>query len=87
MCEGLEQRLQKLALGELNPPLKLLIKDIDTLEINKSDYERYSLEVPILFLEFEDPLQKVQLPRVSPRLSEDGLLKWLEKYYLRRKIY
>ena len=34
---------------------------------------RYDLEVPVLVLE------ETELPRVSPRLSGDGLRNWLQK--------
>ena len=63
----------------INPPLKLLVRDVDGVEISESEHARYSLEVPVLILELEDSSRRLELPRVSPRLSSDGLLRWLEK--------
>ncbi len=79
LCEGLEEKLKGIPLGQLNPPLELYIKDIDREDIPEIDIARYSLEVPVLLLELQQPLRRVELPRVSPRLSEEGVLKWLQK--------
>ncbi len=79
LCEGLEERLRNIPLDTMHPPVRLCVKDIDSKDVSFTENARYSLEVPVLLLELEHPLRIFQLPRVSPRLSEEGLLKWLEK--------
>ena len=73
LCEGLEQRLRDLNLDQNIPPLKLVVVDIDAPECAASLRARYDLEVPVL------ALGDTELPRVSPRLSGDGLRNWLER--------
>jgi hypothetical protein len=51
----------------------LVTVDIDHPETPSEWKARYDLEVPVLVLDSNE------LPRVSPRLSGDGLLKWLVK--------
>ena len=74
LCAGLEERLRQLDLDSLQ--LTLTTVDIDHPETPSKWKARYDLEVPVLALD-----QK-ELPRVSPRLSGEGLLKWLVKYCL-----
>ena len=73
LCEGLEQRLRDLNLDQDIPPLKLVVMDIDAPDMAASLRARYDLEVPVLVL------RDTELPRVSPRLSGDGLRNWLER--------
>ncbi|MEJ6585334.1 MAG: glutaredoxin family protein [Synechococcus sp. ArSW.bin.68] len=73
LCEGLEQRLRDLHLEQDILPLKLVVVDIDAPDCAASLRARYDLEVPVLVLE------ETELPRVSPRLSGDGLRTWLRK--------
>ncbi len=79
LCEGLESRLTNLPLDKINPPLDLCVKDIDGVDVSPDENKLYSLEVPVLILELKPLMRKLKLPRVSPRLSEDGLFKWLQK--------
>ena len=79
LCEGLEDRLRNLELDQLTPPLKLSIRDIDGADVQNWERELYSLQVPVLLLVLERPLRQFELPRVSPRLSEEGLFHWLQK--------
>ena len=73
LCEGLEQRLRDLHL-ELDPhPLMLVVVHIDAPDSAASLRARYDLEVPVLVLD------DTELPRVSPRLSGDGLRHWLQR--------
>ena len=74
LCAGLEERLRKLDLGSLQ--LELITVDIDNPQTPSELKARYDLEVPVLALDNKE------LPRVSPRLSGDGLLKWLVKHCL-----
>ena len=71
LCEGLEQRLRALPLSDLD--LTLSVVDIDASGVSPDLRARYDLEVPVLRLEGQD------LPRVSPRLSGDGLFNWLQR--------
>ena len=73
LCEGLEQRLLDLNLEQGIHPLKLVVVDIDAPDCSALLRARYDLEVPVLVLE------ETELPRVSPRLSGDGLRNWLQK--------
>ena len=72
LCAGLEERLRQLDLGSLQ--LVLVTVDIDHPETPPEWKARYDLEVPVLVLDSKE------LPRVSPRLSGDGLLKRLLKH-------
>mgnify|MGYP001343645107 FL=1 len=73
LCEGLEQRLKDLDLSRFEPPLNLEVIDIDGPGIDPELRIRYDLEVPVL------ALQGKPLPRVSPRLSGEGLFNWLQR--------
>ncbi|WP_186545187.1 glutaredoxin family protein [Synechococcus sp. ROS8604] len=73
LCEGLEQRLRDLNLEQDVHPLQLEVVDIDSPECPVSLRARYDLEVPVLVLD------DTELPRVSPRLSGDGLRNWLQR--------
>jgi hypothetical protein len=73
LCEGLEQRLRELNLDEAIPPLKLVVVDIDAPDCAASLRARFDLEVPVLVL------GDTELPRVSPRLSGNGLRNWLQR--------
>ena len=73
LCEGLEQRLRDLNLEQGIHPLKLVVVDIDAPDCSALLRARYDLEVPVLVLE------ETELPRVSPRLSGDGLRNWLQR--------
>ncbi len=79
ICEGLEERLRSISLTELHPPLELRIIDIDDKETPKLIKDQYDLEVPVMVLGSIDSKKIFQLPRVSPRLNEDGLFEWLQK--------
>ena len=69
LCEGLEHRLRTLELSEID--LDLEVVDIDAPTTPKELRVRYDMEVPVL------ALAGTELPRVSPRLSGDGLRHWL----------
>ena len=73
LCEGLEQRLRQLDLSQLCTPLHLTVIDIDGPGVEPDLRARYDLEVPVLHL------QDAPLPRVSPRLSAEGLFSWLQR--------
>ena len=71
LCEGLESRLRALDLVGLS--VTLTVMDIDASDTSEHVKARYDLEVPVLALDGSE------LPRVSPRLSGEGLLNWLQR--------
>ena len=71
LCEGLEQRLTALNLAGLG--IKLLVIDIDGLDVPPELKARYDLEVPVLVAKGQE------LPRVSPRLAGEVLFNWLQR--------
>ncbi len=85
LCEGLEQKLRRLPLGQLTPPLKLDVIDIDIEVLPKGEKERYDMRVPIMLLETGKMYSQhlIELPRVSPRLSDKALFEWLQKILLK----
>ena len=80
LCETLENKLSTIGLINLNPPVVLSIIDIDNKEVSIDIKRKYTNEVPVLVLDSNKLLRKIELPRVSPRLKEDLLLSWLQKY-------
>ncbi len=78
LCAGLEQRLKELPLSKVKPPINLDVIDIDSENVSPKERARFSLEVPVLFVVSDQTGQLVELPRVSPRLKEEGLFRWLK---------
>ena len=72
LCEGLESRLRDLDLLGLS--IELTVMDIDAPGTPQLLKARYDLEVPVLALDGSE------LPRVSPRLTGEGLLSWLQRF-------
>ena len=79
LCEELERRLRSLSLKEFTPPLELYVIDIDSADTSKDLHARYELQVPVMFLERGGLNKMFELPRVSPRLNNEGLCQWLQK--------
>ena len=71
LCEGLESRLRDLDLKGLS--IELTVIDIDAPGILQELKARYDFEVPVLALDGSE------LPRVSPRLTGEGLWNWLQR--------
>ena len=71
LCEGLESRLKDIDLLGLSITLRVI--DIDASGTPQELKARYDLEVPVLALD------GCELPRVSPRLTGEGLLNWLQR--------
>ncbi len=84
ICKGLEERISNISLELFDPPLFLCVINIDEPDIPKALKDRYSLEVPVLLLELDNPLRRFELPRVSPRLSQKDLSIWLEKIIFKK---
>ena len=79
LCESLEKKLSTISLIKLNPPIVLSIVDIDMKEVSDEIRIKYTNQVPVLVLDSNKLSQKIELPRVSPRLKEDSLLSWIQK--------
>ena len=79
LCETLEKRLSNISLSNLNPSIELSIVDIDSNKVSNDIQRKYTNKVPVMVLESNKLLKKIELPRVSPRLKEDLLLSWLQK--------
>tara|TARA_B100000029_G_scaffold178749_1_gene176102 strand:+ start:32 stop:343 length:312 start_codon:yes stop_codon:yes gene_type:complete len=83
LCEGLEQRLRQLPLHQLEPSVQLLVVDIDAFDTPKYIKIRYDMQVPVILLGKGNFQEMVELPRVSPRLNNEGLFQWLQKILLK----
>ena len=66
-------------LQKLNPPLELYVIDIDSVDIPKTVRDRYDLEVPVMLLRKDELNDTFELPRVTPRMNNEGLFNWLQK--------
>ena len=80
LCEGLQKRLSRIPLDQLTPPLSLQVVDIDLPCTPENIRSRYDQKVPVLAIWSLDLKLMTELPRVSPRLVEAGLLNWLQKF-------
>ena len=79
LCQTLEKKLSNIFLNNLKPSLELSIVDIDSKKVSSDIQIKYTNEVPVLVLDSNRLLRKIELPRVSPRLKEDLLLSWIQK--------
>ena len=79
LCQTLEKKLSNICLNDLNPSIVLSIVDIDSKKVSLDIQKRYTNEVPVIVLDSNRLLKKIELPRVSPRLKEDMLLSWIQK--------
>ena len=79
LCEALEQKLRSINLNELSPSLKLSLFDIDSSEISEAQRIKYDLEVPVLFIQSKTTENLIEIPRISPRLNEEGIKNLLQK--------
>ncbi len=79
LCEGLEERLRRISLENLKPPIELQVIDIDQGMISDRLRAQYSLEVPVMMVKCKSNDNFAVLPRVSPRLAGEGLSKWLQE--------
>ena len=79
LCQALEKKLSNICLKKLKPSIVLSIVDIDSEKVSLDIQMKYTNEVPVIVLDSNLLLKKIELPRVSPRLKEDMLLSWLQK--------
>ena len=78
LCESLEKKLSNISLTNLTPPIELSIVDIDSEKVSNDIQRKYTNEVPVMILDSNKLLKKIEFPRVSPRLKEDLLLSWIQ---------
>ncbi len=78
LCEGLKQKLESLTLTKIFPTLRLRVIDIDHDLTSHDIRARYDQTVPVLALQLLDLDHIHELPRVSPRLTGEGLARWLQ---------
>ena len=79
MCEGLEQRLKNISLQNLEPPFNLQVIDIDNESVSEVVRNKFDLRVPIMAISLKGNNREIELPRVSPRCSEEELFRWMQK--------
>ena len=79
LCQTLEKKLSNICLENLNPSIVLSIIDIDSKKVSLDIQLKYTNDVPVLVLDSNRLLKKIELPRVSPRLNEDMLFSWIQK--------
>ena len=79
LCQTLEKKLSNICLEKLKPSIVLSIVDIDSEKVSLDIQIKYTNEVPVLVLDSNRLLKKIELPRVSPRLKEDMLFYWIQK--------
>ena len=79
LCQALEKKLSNICLNNLKPSLALSIIDIDSKKVSLDIKKKYTNEVPVIVLDSNKLLKKIDLPRVSPRLKEEMLLSWIQK--------
>ena len=79
LCQTLEKKLSNICLKNLKPSIVLSIIDIDSKKVSIDIKMRYTNDVPVIVLDSNRLLKKIELPRVSPRLKEDMLLSWIQK--------
>ena len=79
LCQTLEKKLSNLCLENLIPSIALSIVEIDSKKVSLDIQMKYTNEVPVIVLDSNLLLKKIELPRVSPRLKKDMLLSWIQK--------
>ena len=79
LCQTLEKKLSNICLKKLKPSIVLSIIDIDSKKVPLDIQMKYTNEVPVIVLDSNLLLTKIELPRVPPRLKEDMLFYWIQK--------
>ena len=79
LCEALKNKLTKINFKEIKPKLELNEIDIDRFDLYQDKYKKFDHEVPVVAIKESTSQKFIELPRISPRLKDDQLKKWLEK--------
>tara|TARA_Y100001968_G_scaffold333942_1_gene401526 strand:- start:6120 stop:6425 length:306 start_codon:yes stop_codon:yes gene_type:complete len=78
LCKGVEEKLSKISLDNLNPSLEIDLVDIDSPLTPLSYKSKYDYEVPVLAIKRSSCKHIIELPRFSPRLQGPALFNWLQ---------
>ena len=79
LCEKLKNKLTKINFKEIKPKLEINEIDIDSFDLYQDKYKKFDHEVPVVAIKESTSQKFIELPRISPRLKDDQLKKWLEK--------
>ena len=79
LCETLKNKLAKINLKEIKSKLEINEIDIDRFDLYQDKYKKFDNEVPVVGVKEIKSQKIIELPRISPRLKDDQLKKWLEK--------
>ena len=79
LCETLKNKLIEINHKEIKPNLEINEIDIDRFDLYQDKYKKFDHEVPVLAIKESTSQKFIELPRISPRLKDDQLKKWLEK--------
>ena len=79
LCETLKNKLTKINFKEIKPKLEINEIDIDRYDLYQDKYKKFDHEVPVVAIKESTSQKFIELPRISPRLKDDQLKKWLEK--------
>ena len=79
LCETLKNKLTKINFKEIKPKLEINEIDIDRFDLYQDKYKKFDHEVPVVAIKENTSQKFIELPRISPRLKDDQLKKWLEK--------
>ena len=79
LCDTLKNKLKKINLKEIKPTLEIKEIDIDRVDLYEDKYKKFNYEVPVVAIQESKSNKIIEFPRVSPRLKDDQLKKWLEK--------
>ena len=79
LCATLKNKLAKINLNEIKPKLEINEIDIDRFDLYQDKYKKFDHEVPVVAIKESTSQKFIELPRISPRLKDDQLKKWLEK--------
>ena len=79
LCETLKNKITKINLKEIKPKLEINEIDIDRFDLYQDKYKKFDQEVPVIAIKDIKSQKIIELPRISPRLKDDQLQKWLKK--------
>ena len=79
ICDSLKNNLSKINIQKIKNNLVIEEIDIDRFDLYQDRFMKYDLEVPVLAIKNINSSEIIELPRVSPRLKDVYLEKWLEK--------
>ena len=79
ICDGLKDRLDKLNFDEFFPSISYEIVYLNESDFELDYYSKYKYEIPVLFLIDDNTKFKKELARISPRMKDINLFKFIQK--------